>query len=122
VRSGEARGWAQTTADYINYNLEHGAFEMAELRQFMLGLVAGGPTKSSGGGGEDAGARTQHPSMVAARSRVLAATRAAKIAFLNSCNESNVVDMIKEGVMICTGGDGPAAAKGREFTKRPQPW
>jgi 4-hydroxy-2-oxoheptanedioate aldolase len=273
---------AQTTADYINYNLEHGSFEMAELRQFMQGLVAGGPTKSGhrtpavivtlpmyaldaaqmrannwiihqilntgvhglllthadngeairtfvqsaryphappapglpldaglergagsegfaaqiwgmsgpeyirkadpwplnpegeimlglkieerwaltnaeesariagisfaewgptdmglsllgpapiptgargarGGGGEN-DSRIQHPSMVAARSRVLAATKAAKIAFLNACNESNVVDMIKEGVMICTGGDGPAAAKGREFTKRPQPW
>jgi 4-hydroxy-2-oxoheptanedioate aldolase len=273
---------AQTTADYINYNLEHGAFEMAELRQFMQGLVAGGPTKSghrtpavvvtlpmyaldgaqmradnwiihqilntgvhglllthadspeairvfvqsaryphappapglpldaglergagsesfaaqiwgmSGpeyirkadpwpinpdgeimlglkietrwalanaeesariagisfaewgptdmglsllgpapiptgargarGGGGDNDARTNHPSMVAARSRVLAATKAARIAFLNSCNESNVVDMIKEGVMICTGGEGPTAAKGREFSKRVQPW
>jgi hypothetical protein len=60
--------------------------------------------------------------MIAARSRVLAATKAAKIAFLNSCNETNVIDMIKEGVMICTGGDGPGATKGREFTKRPQPW
>jgi len=276
---------AQTNADYINYNLEHGAFEMAELRQFMLGLVAGGPTKSGhrtpavivtlpmyaldaaqmrannwiihqilntgvhglllthadnpeairtfvqsaryphappapglpldaglergagsesfaaqiwgmsgpeyirkadpwpvnpegelmlglkieerwaltnaeesariagisfaewgptdmglsllgpapipsgarrgrggGGGGGEADSRTQHPSMVAARSRVLAATKAARIAFLNACNESNVVDMIKEGVMICTGGDGPTASRGREFTKRPQPW
>jgi hypothetical protein len=53
---------------------------------------------------------------------VLAATKAAGIAFLNSCNENNVVDMIKEGVMICTGGAGPGATKGREFSKRPQPW
>jgi 4-hydroxy-2-oxoheptanedioate aldolase len=260
---------AQTTADYINYNLEHGPFEIEELRQFMLGLVAGGPTKSGhrtpavivtlpmyaldaasmrannwvihqilnagvhglllthandpeairtfvqsaryphavpapglprdaglerGAGSESFAAQiwgmtgpeymrradpwplnpdgeimlglkienrwaldnaevsariagisfaewgpsdmglsffgpdareerqTAHPLMVAARSRVLAATKAAGIAFLNSCNESNVIDMIKEGVMICTGGDSPAAARGREFTKRPQPW
>ena len=60
--------------------------------------------------------------MVAARSRVLAATKAANIAFLNSCNENNVTAMIDEGVMICTGGTGPGATKGREHTKRPQPW
>ena len=85
------------------------------------GATAGGARGARGGGGE-ADSRTQHPSMVAARSRVLAATKAARIAFLNSCNESNVIDMIKEGVMICTGGDSPAAALGREFSKRPQPW
>jgi 4-hydroxy-2-oxoheptanedioate aldolase len=80
----------------------------------------GGGGARGGGGGE--GGRVNHPAMVAARSRVFAATRAAKIAFLNSCNENNVIDMIKEGVMICTGGAGPAATKGREFSKRPQPW
>src|SRR5499426_2683611 len=36
----------------------------------------------------------------AARQRVLAATKANKIFFLNSVNADNVVDMIKEGVMI----------------------
>src|SRR2546426_5341303 len=36
--------------------------------------------------------------MQAARSRVLAATKANKIFFLNSVNADNVVDMIKEGV------------------------
>ena len=57
-----------------------------------------------------------------ARARVFKATKAAKIAFLNACNEDNVIDMIKEGVMICTGGEGPGAEKGRQFTKRPMPW
>ena len=37
--------------------------------------------------------------LVKARARVLQAARDAKIFFLNSCNDRNVVDMIKEGVM-----------------------
>src|SRR5687768_4786423 len=37
---------SQTYADYINYELEHGAFDMTKLREFMRGLVKGGPTKS----------------------------------------------------------------------------
>ena len=36
---------ALTKADYINYELEHGAFDMSKLREFMRGLVDGGPTK-----------------------------------------------------------------------------
>ena len=56
------------------------------------------------------------------RARVVAADLAAYLFFLNSCNENNVIDMIKEGVMICTSGDTPAAEKGRQFTKRQGPW
>jgi 4-hydroxy-2-oxoheptanedioate aldolase len=56
-----------------------------------------------------------------ARSKVLAATKANKVFFLNSVNANDVVDMIKEGVMI-----GPAnertAEIGRQFTKRQMPW
>ena len=37
---------AQTWADYITYNLEHSPFNVAELREFMQGLVDGGPTRS----------------------------------------------------------------------------
>jgi 4-hydroxy-2-oxoheptanedioate aldolase len=62
-----------------------------------------------------------NPNMRLVRSRVLAATKAANIRFLNSCNENNVIDQIKDGTMICTGGDSPAAAKGRAFTKRTDP-
>ena len=58
------------------------------------------------------------PNMVAVRRRVLDATKAAGIKFLNACNEANVIDQLKDGVMICTGGDSPAADKGRAFTKR----
>jgi 4-hydroxy-2-oxoheptanedioate aldolase len=61
------------------------------------------------------------PLMKAARARVLAATKANKIFFLNSMNADNVVDMIKEGVMI-----GPASQQaaeiGRKYTKRTWPW
>lgn len=48
----EGRGYdgggaaAQTWADYINYDIEHHPFDMNELRAFMAGLLAGGPTKS----------------------------------------------------------------------------
>ncbi len=61
------------------------------------------------------------PLMQAARAKVFAATKAQKIFFLNSMNADNVVDMIKEGVMI-----GPASEKaaeiGRKYSKRTMPW
>jgi len=48
-------------------------------------------------------------------------TKASKIFFLNSMNADNVVDMIKEGVMI-----GPASQQaaeiGRRYSKRTMPW
>jgi 4-hydroxy-2-oxoheptanedioate aldolase len=42
----EGKALARTWADYINYELEHGAFDMTRLREFMRGLVDGGPTAS----------------------------------------------------------------------------
>jgi 4-hydroxy-2-oxoheptanedioate aldolase len=57
------------------------------------------------------------PSMREARARVFKATKDAGIFFLNSCNDKNVVEMIKEGVMICTGG----FTVGRKFTNRQTP-
>ena len=42
----EGKAMAQTWADYITYNLEHSAFDIASLEAFMRGLVDGGPTKS----------------------------------------------------------------------------
>ncbi len=68
------------------------------------------------------GAMATAPAMVQVRARVLAATKAAGIRFLNACNENTVIDQLKEGVMICTGGDSPAADKGRAFTKRTDPY
>ena len=37
---------ALTWADYINVGMEHGAFDMAGLAEYMRGLVEGGPTRS----------------------------------------------------------------------------
>ena len=37
---------AATWADYINVGMEHGAFNLAGLDEYMRGLVAGGPTNS----------------------------------------------------------------------------
>src|SRR2546428_6140479 len=37
---------AKTWADYINYEMEHGVFDLTQLRQFIRGLVEGGPTRS----------------------------------------------------------------------------
>jgi 4-hydroxy-2-oxoheptanedioate aldolase len=81
-------------------------------------FLVGPPT----GSGRGAGARESHPAMQKVRSRVFKAAKDAKLYFLNSCNEENVIDMIKEGVMICTSGDTPAAEKGRQFSKRQGPW
>lgn len=64
---------------------------------------------------------TLHPKMREARSRVLAACKANKIAFLNTVRPNDVEEMIKEGVMIGSGGQAAAEA-GRRFTKRQMPW
>jgi 4-hydroxy-2-oxoheptanedioate aldolase len=61
------------------------------------------------------------PRMLEARAKVFAACKANKIFFLNSMNPRNVIDMIKEGVMV--GPASPEAAEiGRKFTKRQMPW
>jgi 4-hydroxy-2-oxoheptanedioate aldolase len=42
----QGREDAATWADYINVGMEHGAFDMAGLAEYMEGLVEGGPTAS----------------------------------------------------------------------------
>lgn len=42
----QGREDAQTWADYINVGMEHGAFDMTGLAEYMRGLVDGGPTRS----------------------------------------------------------------------------
>jgi 4-hydroxy-2-oxoheptanedioate aldolase len=42
----EGKRMATTQSDYINYEMEHGALDFTALRNFMRGLVDGGPTKT----------------------------------------------------------------------------
>ncbi len=42
----QGREDAKTWADYINVGMEHGAFDMTGLAEYMMGLVEGGPTRS----------------------------------------------------------------------------
>jgi 4-hydroxy-2-oxoheptanedioate aldolase len=42
----QGREDAGTWADYINIGMEHGAFDMAGLAEYLQGLVEGGPTRS----------------------------------------------------------------------------
>jgi 4-hydroxy-2-oxoheptanedioate aldolase len=61
--------------------------------------------------------------MLAARARVLAACRAAGIAFLEQVTPDNVCARIAEGVRICAGRQAREAAEiGRRHTGRAMPW
>lgn len=42
----QGKALAQTWADYILYDMEHAPYDVTQLRQFMQGLVDGGPTPS----------------------------------------------------------------------------
>jgi 4-hydroxy-2-oxoheptanedioate aldolase len=42
----QGRKMAQTTADYINFEMEHGSLDFTALREFMRGLADAGPTRS----------------------------------------------------------------------------
>jgi 4-hydroxy-2-oxoheptanedioate aldolase len=61
------------------------------------------------------------PRMIAARAKVLAACKANHIYFLNALNPRNIIDQLKDGVMV-----GPASQEtaeiGRKYTKRQMPW
>lgn len=61
------------------------------------------------------------PDMIAARDRVKAACQAAGLFFLNSVTPQNVVEMITEGVRICSAQE-QAATIGRRHTGRTMPW
>jgi 4-hydroxy-2-oxoheptanedioate aldolase len=61
--------------------------------------------------------------MLAARARVIAACKAAGIAFLEQVTPDNVVRRIAEGVRICTGPQARQAAEiSRKHTGRTMPW
>ncbi len=96
----------------VSENLQVPGIGMAEWGPGDMALSLGVP---SGRGA------VNDPRMVAARAKVLGACKANHVAFLNSLSATDVVDMIKEGVMV-----GPASKEtaeiGRKFTKRQMPW
>ena len=61
------------------------------------------------------------PMVEQARQRVLKATQAAGIAFLDVVTVENVEERLREGTKIGATRSREAAEKGRRFTKRPQP-
>jgi len=61
------------------------------------------------------------PKMTAARAKVFAACKENGIFFLNSMNQNNVIEMLKEGVMVGPANQ-QAAEIGRKYTKRTLPW
>src|SRR4249919_3575605 len=91
------------------------ALENAEVNARVPGVAFAewGPGDMAFSLGVKSGPGPLPPAMQAARARVLAATKASKIFFLNTVNATNVVDMIKEGVMIGTGSQ-EAAEIGRK--------
>src|SRR3954470_12921410 len=46
LTQAQGREDALSWADYINIGMEHGAFDMAGLAEYMPGLAEGGPTRS----------------------------------------------------------------------------
>jgi len=86
-----------------------------------IGFAEWGPTDMALSLGVRGPGAERDPKMVAARAKVFAACKANKIFFLNSMTPNNVIDMIKEGVMV-----GPASQQaaeiGRKYTNRQMPW
>src|SRR5215471_13773623 len=99
------------------------ALENADANAKVPGIAFAewGPGDMAFSLGVRGGSAAMPPVLQAARARVLAAARANKLFFLNSVTQDNVIDMIKEGVMIGSGGQ-RAAEIGRQYTKRQMPW
>jgi 4-hydroxy-2-oxoheptanedioate aldolase len=99
------------------------ALENAEANAKVPGIAFAewGPGDMAFSLGVKNGPGPMPPQMQAARTKVFAATKANHLFFLNSMNADNVVDMIKEGVMMGPANE-RAAQIGREYTKRQMPW
>jgi 4-hydroxy-2-oxoheptanedioate aldolase len=85
-----------------------------------IGFAEWGPTDMALSLGARGPGAERDPKMVAARAKVFAACKANKIFFLNSMNPGNVIDMIKEGVMVGPASE-QAAEIGRKYTNRQIP-
>jgi len=91
------RAAAKTWADYITYEMEHGAYDVRGLHEFMRGLADGGPTVS--------GHRT--PAVIV----TLPATGADEQAFrANAWMVSQVLAAGVHGILLCH-AESPAAIK-----------
>src|SRR5712672_4279581 len=91
------RAAAQTWADYITFEMEHGAYDVAGLHEFMRGLADGGPTAS--------GHRT--PAVIV----TLPATGADEQAFrANAWMVSQVLAAGVHGILLCH-AESPAAIR-----------
>ncbi|MGH2368616.1 MAG: aldolase/citrate lyase family protein, partial [Chloroflexota bacterium] len=88
---------AHTWADYITYDFEHGPFDMVALRDYMRGLVDGGPTKS--------GHRT--PAVIV----TLPVTGTSELAVrANSWHIAHVLSAGVHGILLCHAED-PGAVR-----------
>jgi len=88
---------AQTWADYITYDFEHGPFDMVALREYMRGLIDGGPIAS--------GHRT--PGVVV----TLPVTGTSEMAVrANAWQISHVLAAGVHGILLCHAED-PAAVR-----------
>src|SRR4030081_2990364 len=91
------RAAAKTWADYITFEMEHGAYDVRGLHEFMRGLVDGGPTAS--------GHRT--PAVIV----TLPATGADEQAFrANAWMVSQVLAAGIHGILLCH-AESPAAVQ-----------
>jgi 4-hydroxy-2-oxoheptanedioate aldolase len=99
------------------------ALENAEANAKVPGIAFAewGPGDMAFSLGVKNGPGPMPPQMQAARAKVFAATKANHLFFLNSMNADNVIEMIKEGVMMGPANE-RAAQIGRQYTKRQMPW
>jgi 4-hydroxy-2-oxoheptanedioate aldolase len=67
------------------------------------------------------GAAVKDPAMVKARGKVFAACKASHVFFLNSFGPTDVIELIKEGVMVGPASEATAEI-GRKYTNRQMPW
>jgi len=100
------------------YALEHAD---ASAKVTGIGFAEWGPSDMSFSLGVPYTSGPLPPAMQAARAKVLAATKQSGLFFLNAVTPEDVVDMIKEGVMIGAANQ-PAAEVGRRYTRRTLPW
>ena len=84
----QGREDADTWADYINVGMEHGAFDMAGLAEYMTGLAEAGPTRSG------------HPTPAVIVEAPVNGTDAANVRF-NAWQFRQILGRGVHGVLLC---------------------